>query len=639
MHLIVGTAGHIDHGKTTLIKALTGTDTDRLPEEKKRGITIDLGFAELELGDLRIGFVDVPGHERFVKNMLAGASGIDLVLLIVAADEGVMPQTREHFDICRLLGVEKGLVVITKKDLVDAEMLDLVRLDVAELVEGSFLADAPVIAVSSTTGEGLEKLREAMTTLANSAGARRNDQVTRFPIDRSFVIKGFGTVVTGTLASGEIREGVELELLPMRRKVRVRGLQTHGKQTQAAAAGQRVAVNLAGVDKTEVARGMTLCAPATISPTQAFDAFVEVLKDVPRPLRSRQRVRVHIGTAEALARVHVIDEKAEILPGASGYVQLRLEVPVTAVMGEHFIIRSYSPQTTIAGGSVIDPLPARHRARDLVKARRFLETLESVREDRMSIVRTLVEAAGKSGSGLSSIQARTGFSSGILRAEIAALKAQGSIIELTGTFLSSDAFRGLKAAVIKAVVEHHEIEPHSRGISRETIKDKVFTRLPPEVLKGVIGPLEAEGLIVNENDIVRSSAHSRELSGDEAVFVERIISALRAAMVAPPKVEEVLAKAGIGLKVTPAHAQKLLTVCANGGKIVRVSSEFAFSRDSIDALITQLRERAPQLPNRLIDVPAFKELAGVSRKYAIPLLEYFDRVGITKRAGDKRIIV
>jgi selenocysteine-specific elongation factor len=361
MNIIVGTAGHIDHGKTTLIKALTGTDTDRLPEEKKRGITIDLGFAELNLGEHRIGFVDVPGHERFVKNMLAGASGIDLVMLIVAADEGVMPQTREHFDICRLLGVAGGIIAITKKDMVDEEMLDLVRLDVSELVDGSFLADAPAIAVSSTTGEGIDELEKALVEMAGRVAGRRDDQVVRMAVDRSFTVKGFGTVVTGTLASGEIREGDELELMPVHRKVRVRGLQTHGLETASASAGQRVAVNLAGVDQMEAARGMTLSEPGAARPVHVIDARVEVLKTAARPLRSRQRVRVHIGTAEVLARVRVLDQTGEIAPGSTDVAQLRFEAPVAAVIGEKFIVRSYSPPATIAGGTVLDVEPKRHR--------------------------------------------------------------------------------------------------------------------------------------------------------------------------------------------------------------------------------------------------------------------------------------
>ncbi|MDQ3748230.1 MAG: selenocysteine-specific translation elongation factor, partial [Acidobacteriota bacterium] len=354
MDIIVGTAGHIDHGKTALVKALTGVDADRLPEEKQRGITIDIGFAELDLGEVKIGFVDVPGHERFVKNMLAGASGIDFVLLVVAADEGVMPQTREHFEICRLLEVKSGLIVLTKKDLVDAELLDLCRLDVSELVENSFLENAPVIAVSAKTGDGIAELKETLRTLALKIPARKNETVARLPIDRSFSVKGFGAVATGTLISGEISEADELEILPIEKIVRVRGLQTHGKAVKTVRAGQRTAVNLGGIERAEIERGMVLAEKAVLRPTQIFDAQIENLKDARKSLKTRQRVRVHIGTIESLARVQIINEQNEIAPGEKDFVQLRLETPIVCVPNERFIIRSYSPQITVAGGRVLD---------------------------------------------------------------------------------------------------------------------------------------------------------------------------------------------------------------------------------------------------------------------------------------------
>src|SRR5437764_3833173 len=335
--VIVGTAGHIDHGKTSLVRALTGVDADRLPEEKRRGITIDLGFAELDLGDVRVGFVDVPGHERFVKNMLAGAHGIDLVALVIAADEGVMPQTREHFDICRLLGVRSGLVVLTKTDAVDAELLELVSAEAEELVAGSFLEGAPVVATSARTGEGIEELKTRLREAALAAPARDTDTVTRLPVDRSFTMRGFGAVVTGTLVAGEINEGQELELLPAGERVRVRGVQVHGSAVKTATAGQRTAVNLGGVDASAIERGMVLAPAGRLAATQIVDARVSVLKDAPRPLKTRQRVRVHHGTAEVLARAVVLGapgEPSEIVPGAAGLVQLRLESPVVALPGD-----------------------------------------------------------------------------------------------------------------------------------------------------------------------------------------------------------------------------------------------------------------------------------------------------------------
>lgn len=636
MNIIVGTAGHIDHGKTTLIKALTGTDTDRLPEEKKRGITIDLGFAELDLGEHRIGFVDVPGHERFVKNMLAGASGIDLVLLIISSDEGVMPQTREHFDICRLLGVQSGLIVLTKKDLVDDELLDLVRLEAAELAEGSFLENAPVVAVSSTTGEGLDYLLHALTTAAASVHARRDDQVARLAIDRSFVMKGFGTVVTGTVASGSIREGGELELMPGRRKVRVRGLQTHGKETRSATAGQRAAVNLAGVDHDQAGRGMALCEPETLEPVQMFDARVEMLKTAPKPLRSRQRVRVHIGTAEVLARVRVMSSENRIEPGSDDLVQLRLEASVTAVMGETFIIRSYSPQTTIAGGRVIDPMPVKHRTRDIDAARSLLNGLEAAHDDHEKILCSLVRAGGIRGADLKGLQARTGWRTEIISNALIANAANGLVVECGGIWLTVASFEELKSSAAAAVADHHKRDPLSKGMPREMLREKVFSGTPPDVFKSALAGLEKDGKVVIEHDLVRLPSHSHTMTADEALFLERAAALLSSAGLAPQKAVEVIEVAAGGTRISKQQAHKLL---AASGEIVRVSEDFYFAKAHIDALVGLLRSRAASLPNRLIDVPSFKDLAGVSRKYAIPLLEYFDRVGVTKRAGDKRIIV
>src|SRR2546423_5374359 len=350
--IIVGTAGHIDHGKTALVRALTGVDADRLPEEKRRGITIDIGFADLDLGDVKIGFVDVPGHERFVKNMLAGAHGIDLVALVIAADESVMPQTREHFDICRLLGVRQGLVVITKKDLVDEELLQLVHVETEELIAGSFLQGAPILAVSSRTGEKIEDLKTALRELGLHVPERSSEFITRLPIDRAFTMRGFGAVVTGTLIAGEINEGDELELLPASAQVRVRGVQVHGTAIKQAHAGQRTAINLGGVEAAAIERGMLLATPHRLRPTQVVDASVQLLNNAPRALRSRQRVRVHNGAAEVLARVRVLEANAEISPGQQGLAQLRFEAPLAGAAGDRFIVRAYSPQVTIGGGTI-----------------------------------------------------------------------------------------------------------------------------------------------------------------------------------------------------------------------------------------------------------------------------------------------
>jgi selenocysteine-specific elongation factor len=414
MDIIVGTAGHIDHGKTALVRALSGTDTDRLPEEKQRGITIDIGFAELSIGATHFGFVDVPGHERFVKNMLAGASGIDLVLLVIAADEGVMPQTREHFEICRLLGLKHGLVVLTKKDLVDAETLELAHLDAAELVAGSFLETAPVVEVSAVTGDGIDDLKRELLAAAERVPERTADRITFMPIDRSFTVKGFGAVVTGTIASGGIAEGTELEILPDGRKVRVRGVQTHGRKVANAAAGQRTAVNLGGIDHSEIERGKVLSEPGILQPTQMFAAEVEVLADAPKALKTRQRVRVHIGTAEVLGRVLVVNDTAEIAPGSTGFIQLTLETPVACVMGDRFILRRYSPQSTIAGGRVLVPHIPKLRRKDIDAAAKRLSALVQAGDNKAAIVHQFIESSGDGGRSLSELQTATGWTRSVL---------------------------------------------------------------------------------------------------------------------------------------------------------------------------------------------------------------------------------
>src|SRR5215510_466952 len=405
--LIVGTAGHIDHGKSALVRALTGIDPDRLPEEKRRGITIDLGFADLELDDLRIGFVDVPGHERFIKNMLAGAHGIDLLALVIAADESVMPQTREHFDICRLLGVSNGLVVITKTDLVDEEMLALVEDDARELIAGSFLENAPIVSVSSRTGAGMDQLKSQLIEMGKRVPPRSKDFTTRLPIDRAFSMKGFGAVVTGTLISGQIREGDELELLPLKVNVRVRGLQVHNKSVQEAHAGQRTAVNVAGIDTAQIERGMVLAPVGRLRPTQIVDVWIDVLPGAPRAVRSRSRIRFHIGATEVLGRVRVLEQSSQIEPGSGGLAQLRLEAPVVAVHGDRFILRSYSPAETIAGGMILDPFATRHRGRELDHVLQLLRLL--MRDERAAKFAGFVRTAGIRGLRLAELAATTGW--------------------------------------------------------------------------------------------------------------------------------------------------------------------------------------------------------------------------------------
>lgn len=639
MDTIVGTAGHIDHGKTALVKALTGTDADRLPEEKKRGITVDLGFAEMSIDDVHFGFVDVPGHERFVKNMLAGASGIDIVLLVIAADEGVMPQTREHFDICRLLGVKAGMIVLTKRDLVDAETLELAKLDAAELVAGSFLADAPVIAVSSVTNEGLTDLTDGLVAGARSLIRPQDDHITRLPIDRSFSIKGFGAVVTGTLASGEIKEGEELEVLPLHKMVRVRGLQTHGKPVKTAVAGQRVAVNVAGIDHSEIRRGMELSAANILQPTQIIDAEIEVLTSSGKPLRTRQRVRVALGTSETLARIQILNLSSEIPPGEKDLAQLRFETPIVAVPGERLIIRSYSPQRTIAGGVVIDALAAKHRRREFDMARRSLKNLLSARDDHFATVGIRIDAAQSTGLSFAELQSRTSLKSDVLRSAIDENAKTGSLVVAGDTFVAADSFKALARSVEAALDDFHKKEPLAKGISREALRESIDRFMSADVFNAVIGQLASSGSIVLDKDTVRLAAHKTELSKEEASLSEKILASYVNARLAPSRLDDVLAEAVAGTRFLRTDARKFFQINLDAGRIVKINDEFYFAKSEIDNLIVRLREFADATDDRLIDVAKFKELAGVSRKYAIPLLEYFDRERVTRRAGDKRVIL
>ncbi|MEO7658615.1 MAG: selenocysteine-specific translation elongation factor [Pyrinomonadaceae bacterium] len=638
MNVIVGTAGHIDHGKTSLVKALTGTDADRLPEEKLRGITVDLGFAEMTVGDVHLGFVDVPGHERFVKNMLAGAGGIDVVMLIIAADEGVMPQTREHFDICRLLGLNAGIVVLTKTDLVDAETLELAKLDAFELVAGSFLADAPVIEVSSRTLAGIDELRDELCRLRSSLPARNDRFVTRLPVDRSFSVKGFGAVVTGTLASGTIVEGAEMELLPAGTKVRVRGLQTHGRSVKSVSAGQRVAVNLGGIDHSKVERGMIISEPGVLRSTQIVDSEIEVLAGASKPLRSRQRVRVHLGTVEALARIQVLNDTGEITPGTKDLAQIRFEMPVISIPGERFIIRSYSPQTTIAGGRVIENAAIKHRKKDIPSVRDHLFELVRAANEAADL-KVRLEAAGSSGLNYADLRSVTALRNELLRSAIDTATVSGEIVEADRHFVTTSTFKAISARAENAISEFHKREPLAKGISREALREKVFARVPPEIFQTVVASLESAGRIVLDKEVIRLAAYQTILSPQAAALSEKIIQEYRAAKLEVPKLDDFLAASISGTGFTVQDARKFFQLFLDSGEIVKVTDDFYFAKTSIDELSELIRQFAAKTTDRLIDVAKFKELAGISRKYAIPLLEYYDRERITRRAGDKRLIL
>ncbi|MEZ5307159.1 MAG: selenocysteine-specific translation elongation factor [Pyrinomonadaceae bacterium] len=640
MNIIIGTAGHIDHGKTSLVRALTGVDADRLPEEKKRGITIDLGFAELAEGKRRIGFVDVPGHERFVKNMLAGASGIDAVVLVVAADEGVMPQTREHFDICRLLGIKNGIIAITKTDLAEEEFTELVESEVEELVAGSFLEGAPVLRFSAKDETGADEIREALFALIKKLEARSKAISIRLPIDRCFSVKGFGAVITGTLASGEIANGAELELMPERRTVRVRGVQTHGREAERAYAGQRTALNLGGIDHSEITRGMVLAEPGAFAETQVLDCEVEVLKTSERPLRSRQRVRAHFGTVEVLARIDVLNEERRIEPGEKGYVQIRTETAVTGVPGERFILRQYSPQITVAGGVVLDAL-ARKRKRAERDARLgVLETLSEKGPHSLDGLVLFVEAESVGGIESSELRKRTGLKQHELAKLVSNAKAAKSISEAGSWLISNTSLGELKQRLIDMVLAHHKAEPLAPGLARGTLQEKAGRGIPNEIFRLALEELAADGTLKLLGENVAHQEHKGALSAEEETVKDRIFNLYVSSYPQLPGLSEALESSISGTGVDAKSARRILQLLISDGKMVKVSEDFFVPKDSLDKLIAEVRNFAEtKAENRLIGVPEFKEIAGVSRKYAIPFLEYLDGIGVTRRAGEKRIVM
>jgi selenocysteine-specific elongation factor len=626
-HVVVGTAGHIDHGKTSLVKALTGTDTDRLPEEKARGITIDLGFAFLEEPDgLTIEIVDVPGHERFVKNMLAGVGGIDLAMLVIAADESVMPQTREHLAICSLLHIRTGLVVLTKIDTVEADWVDLVRDDVATLVRGTFLEGAPVVPVSAKTGAGLDALRATLARLAASVPARGIDQLARLPIDRVFTIKGFGTVVTGTLAAGALGAEDRVEVFPRGLVAKVRGLQVHGQAVERAMAGQRTAINLQGLERAAVERGDVVGHAGTLSATTLVDVALEMLADAPRALKSRDRVRLHAGTSEIMARALLL-EGAELGPGQRGFARLRLEAPLVALAGDRFVIRSYSPIVTIGGGTLLDTDPPR-----LKRPARLahLEILESGAPE--AVVEEHVRGAGVGGIRLPALVARVPFGPARTRGLLDALAAAGRVRAVDRDWsLHADAVARLRDLITSALAQFHRAQPLRAGMSREELRVRA-ANADERVFAHVLAALDADGVVRVDRDKVRLASHELRLSPVQQAAVDRLEREFREAAAAPPSAEEALGRAGL----TGDEQHELFQLLLESRRLVRVKESLFFHADALEAiqdkLVALLRERKEIGPG---DV---KDLLGVSRKFAIPLLEYFDSRRVTTRVGERRVL-
>ena len=618
IHCIIGTAGHIDHGKTALVRALTGIDTDRLEEEKRRGISIDLGFAHLALTpEIQCGFVDVPGHERFVKNMLAGVGGIDLVLLVVAADESIMPQTREHFDICRLLGIGRGVVVLTKADLVDNDILELVRLEVDEFVAGSFLEGAPIVPVSAVTGHGLDELKAQITRIAKGLPARDATRHFRLPVDRAFAVKGFGTVVTGTLIAGSVRPEQEVELHPQGLKVRVRGVQVHGKAASKAVAGQRTAINLGGVDHDQVHRGTALSETGVFRDTKTVDCVLDLLASA-KPLKHRAPVHFHAGTAEIEAEVRLMDRTA-LQPGERAYARIALREPALLLPGDRFILRKFSPVVTIAGGQVLDVTPPRR----LKGGEQRLAVIDhGALSDRLKLL--LQESC--CGMSIADLVARTGIPVRELSAAIPAAGAQ--LLEAQQWAVGREWIAQAQQRTKEVLTAFHKQHPLQPGLSREELRSREFAKAPPFLVEAM---WKSTAGIVVDGELLRLANHKLALKGDEEQALGKIEEAFRQAGLTVPGAQEVLKSCG----VDTTRARSLLQILLREKRVVKVNEDLLFHPTAIAALRDLLAARKGQR----FTVPELKDWTGVSRKYAIPLLEYLDRERATRREGDVRVVL
>jgi len=621
-NIIAGTAGHIDHGKTALVKALTGIDADRLEEEKRRGITIDIGFAHLQLTPaVRLGFVDVPGHERFVKNMLAGVGGIDLVLLVIAADESIKPQTREHFDICRLLGIRQGIVVLTKSDLVEPEIVELVRLEVEEFVAGSFLEGAPVVAVSAVTGGGLAELRAALEQAAAAVPEKSASGHFRLPLDRAFTVKGFGTVVTGTLISGAVRKDQEVELLPGGRRLRVRGVQVYGAAAEQAVAGQRTALNLADIEPAELARGMVLATPGRFATTARVDCRLELLPSA-KPLKHRAPVHFHAGTAEIEGEARLLGGGATLRPGERGYVRMVLREPALLLPGDRFIIRRFSPVVTIGGGVVLDTAGVRYRKSDRAAERLGILADAPAAERLALLVREV-----KYGLGMPELVARTGW----LEREIETAAAAAPVLYMKqpqSWFMDRAWFQAARERLPRTLREFHQKNPLLPGIPKQDLRGRELPDSPPFLIDALLA--QAKELVV-EGENVRLASHKLVLKQDEEQARTAIERAFEQAGLAVPALSEVLAKSG----VEAGRARSLLQILLREKRLIRVSDDLVFHHSAMEKLRALLAVHKATRFN----VGTFKDWTGVSRKYAIPLLEYLDREHVTRREGDQRLVL
>jgi len=633
--VIIGTAGHIDHGKTTLVKALTGTDTDRLKEEKERGITIELGFARLELpSGVSVGVVDVPGHERFVKNMVAGVAGVDLVILVIAADEGVMPQTKEHLEICQLLGVQHGIVVLTKADMVDNEWLELVTDDVKEFLSGTFLEDSPIVAVSAVTGAGLDELVKEIDSKIAQIPGREVKGPFRLPVDRSFVMKGFGTVVTGTVISGSSSVGDEITVYPPGHEGRIRTIQIHGTESQTTVPGLRTALNLQGLSKEMVHRGMVVAQPSSLQPSYLIDIEFYYLESAGRPIKNRAPVRFHVGTAEVIGRILFRDD--EIMPGTMNYCQIKLQEPVAVLPNDRYVIRSYSPIRTIGGGRILNPVP---RKRKRSKAWMWKELERLAKGDPEEMVEIHLKNAGYRGLSKTELGIRTGLFGKTLKRLLDRLLGAKKILKFEGEerFISQTVFQEMMDKTVTILKEYHLRNPLVAAMPKEELKSKLFPTAVPAIQRlfnKLLDALSKQGVVVSDKDSVRLSSHRIRLKGDEERLKRKIEEIFKKASLLPPSVDEAIAKAAKD-KEDKELARQFLHLLVREGKLVKVKEGIFYHPDALHEIEKKVVDFLTKNPE--MSVSDFRSLCnGLSRKFMIPLLEYLDSKKVTIRIGDKR---
>jgi len=627
---ILGTAGHIDHGKTSLIKAISGYDTDRLKEEKLRGITIELGFAALDLpGGIHLGIVDVPGHEKFVKNMVAGASGIDLVTMIIAADEGIMPQTREHLEICTLLGIRHGLIVLTKIDMVDEEWRELVAEDIREFVMGTFLEDAPIAPVSSTTGEGIPELIQAIADLCAGLAERKPAGLFRLPADRVFTMKGFGTVITGTLVSGRITTGETIMIYPSMITSKVRGLQVHDNTVEEAAAGMRTAINFQGIEKAVVNRGDVVARPDTLKTSFMLDVELQLLKSFGKKIKNRTKARFHTGTSEVPCHILLLDRET-LDPGETAMVQLRLDTPVTCVRNDRFVIRSYSPSRTLGGGRIIDPVPEKHKR----FRKETIAHLEAIRsDDPEAIIVAHAEMAGFNEVSLTDLVIMTDLAENRLDTTLQSLLSRHILIQTdreVKRYIHKKTFEGFAAEVVDRLKAYHAANAIKGGMPKGELASKFPPNLGIKLFNLMLGMMVKAGDIVQTENSLRLPGHSVTLASDQSDVKEKILQIFKKEDLQPPTFKDLTATLG----VDPKTIKSVLMMLVAGGEMVKVNEDLFFHADTMARLKRQLVDYLKE--NGEISTPQFKEMTGTSRKYTIPLIEFFDAGNVTIRIGDIR---